>query len=89
MSGNEVRDYLRCLLCFSVASKTSFGRGKEINFEEVAYEELLRLDYIMINVESEVGEGVAMYSPEGKEIYREIPKTKEWKQNLIWILLKE
>lgn len=37
----------------------------------------------------EENSGIVCFSPEGQEIYREIPNTKEWKENVLKLMLYE
>ena len=47
------------------------------------------LGYTNIDIETEDGQsGVICFDPDGKEVYLEIQKTKDWKRNFILMALK-
>ena len=85
-----LKDNLKKLLSISIITKTMGWEGNKIDFVETGYSEILRFGYIEIKVSLEDDkEGSILFSPEGEEVYREIPKTKEWKENVLKLMLYE
>ena len=58
-----------------------FGSGVDVYFNVIM--EVLQKDFGFTLIEGEENTGIILYSPDAQEIYREIPRTCDWKYNTL------